>query len=61
MYTFYIITVMVNAFNWTISYGLCRNIDSRKTIWRPRAHFGSKNDSLKGLRPIHTDDLCRIC
>ena len=47
MPTFYIITVMVNA--WTISYGLCWNIDSRKTIWRPRAHFGSKNDSLKGL------------
>ena len=26
-----------------------RNIDSRKRIWRPRAHFGSENESLKGL------------
>ena len=36
-------------FNWTISYGLCWNIDSRKRIWRPRAHFGSENESLNGL------------
>ena len=35
--------------NWTISYGLCWNIDSRKRIWRPRAHFGSENESLNGL------------
>ena len=34
----------------TISYGLCWNIDSRKIIWPPRAHFGSENESLKGLR-----------
>ena len=33
----------------TISYGLCWNIDSRKIIWPPRAHFGSENESLKGL------------
>ena len=33
----------------TISYGLCWNIDSRKIIWPPRAHFGSENKSLKGL------------
>ena len=36
----------------TISYGLCWNIDSRKIIWPPRAHFGSENESLKGLRRI---------
>ena len=40
---------MVNA-EWTISSGLCWNIDSRKRIWRPGAHFGSENESLKGLR-----------
>ena len=34
---------------WTISYGLCWIIDSRKRIWPPRAHFGSENESLKGL------------
>ena len=34
----------------TISYGLCWNIDSRKIIWPLRAHFGSENESLKGLR-----------
>ena len=33
----------------TILYGLCWNIDSRKIIWPPRAHFGSENESLKGL------------
>ena len=33
----------------TISYELCWNIDSRKIIWPPRAHFGSENESLKGL------------
>ena len=33
----------------TISCGLCWNIDSRKIIWPPRAHFGSENESLKGL------------
>ena len=33
----------------TISYGLCWNIDSRKIIWPPRAHYGSENESLKGL------------
>ena len=44
--------------NWTISYGLCWNIGSRKTIWRPRAHFGSKNDSLKGLKMIVTYSNC---
>ena len=34
----------------TISCGLCWNIDSRKIIWPPWAHFGSENESLKGLR-----------
>ena len=34
----------------TISCGLCWNIDSRKIIWPPRAHFGSENESLKGLK-----------
>ena len=48
MYTFFIITV--KTLNWTISDGLCWNIDSRKRIWRPRAHFGSENESLNGLR-----------
>ena len=33
----------------TISYGLCWNIYSRKIIWPPQAHFGSENESLKGL------------
>ena len=33
----------------TIPCGLCWNIDSRKIIWLPRAHFGTKNESLKGL------------
>ena len=33
----------------TISCGLCWNIDSRKIIWPPRAHFGLENESLKGL------------
>ena len=33
----------------TILCGLCWNIDSRKIIWHPRAHFGSENESLKGL------------
>ena len=33
----------------TILCGRCWNIDSRKIIWRPRAHFGSENESLKGL------------
>ena len=32
----------------TISYGLCWNIDPKKIIWPPRAHFGS--ESLKGLK-----------
>ena len=36
----------------TISYGLCWNIDSRKIIWPPRAHFGSENESLKGLSKV---------
>ena len=33
----------------TISCELCWNIDSRKIIWPPREHFGSENESLKGL------------
>ena len=33
----------------TISFGLCWNIDSRQIIWPPQAHFGSENESLKGL------------
>ena len=33
----------------TISCVLCWNIDSRKIIWPARAHFGSENESLKGL------------
>ena len=32
--------------------GLCWNIDSRKIIWPPRAHFGSENESLKGLKTL---------
>ena len=36
----------------TISCGLCWNIDSRKIIWPQRAHFGSENESLKGLRSL---------
>ena len=38
---------------------ICWNIDSRKTIWHPRAHFGSKNDSLKGLNCLARLALAR--
>ena len=40
----------------TISYGLCWNIDSRKIIWPSRAHFGSENESLKGLIGVSPND-----
>ena len=36
----------------TILYGLCWTIDSRIIIWPPRAHFGSENESLKGLKEM---------
>ena len=39
----------------TISCGLCWNIDSRKIIWPLRAHFGSENESLKGLSYSESD------
>ena len=41
----------------TISCGLCWNIDSRKIIWPPLAHFGSENESLKGLN-VDNDVVC---
>ena len=41
----------------TISCGLCWNIDSRKIIWLPRAHFSSENESLKGLKHTLLDGL----
>ena len=45
----------------TISWGLCWNIDSRKIIWPPRAHFGSENESLKGLIHVMDRDFVYIC
>ena len=42
----------------TILYGLCWNIDSRKIIWPPRAHFGSENESLKGLKMNSAKTVC---
>ena len=44
----------------TISCGLCWNIDSRKIIWPPRAHFGSENESLKGLIVHFTPNKCYL-